>query len=209
MKLIYVVDPMCSWCWAFKPQLAEFLNQHPELDLQLILGGLAPDSDAPMPATQRSQIEQIWHQIAQQTGAEFNHQFWRENTPRRSTYPACRAVITAQLMRGLGSEMLSAIQLAYYTKALNPSDTEVLVALARELGIDTATFEQTLNSELVQQEFDEHLQSARKLGVSGFPALVLQHEGKYHALALGYSEAARIESRWQQIIQSDETLKNI
>jgi len=209
MKLIYVVDPMCSWCWAFKPQLTEFLNRHPELDLQLLLGGLAPDSNAPMPAAQRAQIEQIWRQIAQRTGAEFNHQFWRENTPRRSTYPACRAVITAQLMRGLGSEMLSAIQLAYYTKALNPSDTEVLVALARELGIDTATFEQTLNSELVQQEFDEHLQSARKLGVSGFPALVLQHEGKYHALALGYSEAARIESRWQQIIQSDETLKNI
>lgn len=203
MKLIYVVDPMCSWCWAFKPQLAEFLKKHPELDLQLILGGLAPDSNAPMPAAQRAQIEQIWHQIAQQTGAEFNHQFWRENTPRRSTYPACRAVIAAQLINdGLGLEMLSAIQQAYYVKALNPSDTEVLVELARELGIDPEAFERALTSNEIQQEFEKHLQTARNLGVSGFPALILQHEGRYHPLALGYSEAARIEARLQQAIQA-------
>jgi len=209
MKLIYVVDPMCSWCWAFKPELAQFLKQHPELNLQLILGGLAPDSNAPMPAAQQAQIEQIWYQIAQQTGVEFNHQFWRENSPRRSTYPACRAVIAAELINGLGLEMLSAIQQAYYLNAQNPSDTEVLVELARELGIDPEAFERALSSNEIQQEFDKHLQHARSLGVSGFPALVVQLEGRYHPLALGYSEAARIENRWQQIIQSEETLKNI
>jgi putative protein-disulfide isomerase len=209
MKLIYVVDPMCSWCWAFKPQLAEFLNQHPELDLQLILGGLAPDSDAPMPATQRSQIEQIWHKIAQQTGVEFNHQFWRENSPRRSTYPACRAVIAAEMINGLGHEMLGAIQQAYYLKAQNPSDTEVLVALARTLGMNPEAFERALISDQTHQEFDKHLRHARSLGVSGFPALLVQLEGRCYPLALGYSEADRIENRWQQFIQSEETLKNI
>ncbi|GAM76629.1 thioredoxin [Vibrio ishigakensis] len=52
---------------------------------------LAPDSDEPMPMEMRAAIESYWERISGLLGTEFNHDFWRNNTPRRSTYPACRA----------------------------------------------------------------------------------------------------------------------
>ena len=199
MKLIYVLDPMCSWCWAFRPQLQQFLNAHPELEVELILGGLAPDSDEPMPIAQRQQIEQIWHRIAEQTGAEFNYEFWHKNTPRRSTYPACRAVIAAEQLAGKAPEMVAAIQQAYYQLAMNPSDASTLIQLAVELGIGETDFAAALLSDEVDQHFQQDLARAGSMGVSGFPALVLELDGAQHALALGYTQCAKIEQRFNQL----------
>ena len=199
MKLIYVLDPMCSWCWAFRPQLQQFLDAHPELEVELVLGGLAPDSDEPMPLAQRQQIEQIWHRIAEQTGAEFNYSFWQNNTPRRSTYPACRAVIAAEKLAGKANEMVAAIQQAYYQRAMNPSDASTLIQLAVELGIGEADFAAALMSDAVDQRFQQDLARAGSMGISGFPALVLELDGAHHALALGYTQCAKIEQRLKQL----------
>lgn len=201
MKLLYVLDPMCSWCWAFRPELAQFLPNHPELELELILGGLAPDSDEPMPDQQRQQIEQIWTHITAQTGAQFNHQFWRSNTPRRSTYPACRAVITARQMGNRETDMVEAIQRAYYLEAQNPSDSSTLIQLAAGLGLNPEEFSTRLASEQIERELQLDLQRARRMGVSGFPALLLERNQMYQTLALGYTQSSKLEQRFAQLNQ--------
>jgi len=41
--LIYVVDPMCSWCWGFSPVLKELMRQYQgQISFQLMVGGLRP-----------------------------------------------------------------------------------------------------------------------------------------------------------------------
>jgi len=49
--LYYIHDPMCSWCWAFRPVWSAVQAQLPEsLQVKYLLGGLAPDSALPMEA---------------------------------------------------------------------------------------------------------------------------------------------------------------
>jgi putative protein-disulfide isomerase len=56
--LYYFHDPMCSWCWAFRPLWNEILTGLPEnVIVQRILGGLAPDTDQPMPIEMQIQIK--------------------------------------------------------------------------------------------------------------------------------------------------------
>jgi len=59
--LYYIHDPMCSWCWAFRPVWGEVQRRLPEtVSVTYLLGGLAPDSDAPMPeSTQHLTIKAI------------------------------------------------------------------------------------------------------------------------------------------------------
>ena len=90
-----------------------------------VLGGLAPDNDEPMPAALQEQIQAHWRRIRMDLGTEFNFDFWTENQSRRSTYPACRAVLAASL-QSHEEEMIEAIQRAYYLRAMNPSNVEVL-----------------------------------------------------------------------------------
>jgi len=45
LRLYYFHDPMCSWCWAFRPLWNEIVTGLPEnVFAQRILGGLAPDN---------------------------------------------------------------------------------------------------------------------------------------------------------------------
>jgi len=98
MRLNYIHDPMCSWCWAFRPVWTELQKQLPEsLQLRYLLGGLAPDSNIIMPADMQQMIQRHWQTIQKRVPAtQFNFDFWTQCRPRRSTYPACRAVIAAK-----------------------------------------------------------------------------------------------------------------
>jgi protein-disulfide isomerase-like protein with CxxC motif len=40
IQLIYVADPMCSWCYGFGPELQALLEMMPDANLDIIVGGL-------------------------------------------------------------------------------------------------------------------------------------------------------------------------
>ncbi len=188
--LIYIMDPMCSWCWAFSPQLKAVQARFRDLPVSYIMGGLAPDCADPMPESLAQQIQSTWHQIESRTGTAFNHDYWHLNRPRRSTYDACRAVIAAtRIQADAQAPMIEAIQQGYYLQAKNPSDRSVLVELAQRINLDPALFRQYLGDEMTQGMLQQHLAIKDSLGVQGFPTLMLQKGEELHCLSAGYRQA--------------------
>ncbi len=186
--LFYVHDPMCSWCWGHRPQWELLQIALPDsVSVKNVVGGLAPDSDEVMPLAQQKTISSYWKKIEGMLGIQFNHDFWPHNSPRRSTYPACRAVIAAR-WQGAEDKMIVAIQEAYYLKAQNPSDTGTHLLLAAELGLDTKIFAANYSSEKLERAFMQELQFARGLPINGFPSMVLQHQEQVHAIPLDYKD---------------------
>ena len=186
--LYYVHDPMCSWCWAYRPTWsvvrAELANL---VAVDYVLGGLAADTTQPMSSQMQQSIQAIWHRIETQLGTPFNHDFWRDCQPRRSTHLACRAVISAD-RQGCAEGMIESIQRAYYLNAKNPSDYPVLLSLAKEQCLDIVQFEADINSEIVQSELDSQIQFSKRLPIRGFPSLVLKiAPDQYLPVLLDYS----------------------
>lgn len=174
--LYYVHDPMCSWCYAFAPAMQRIEAALPaSLRVDYLLGGLAPDTDQSMPPRVREYIQQTWRRIQTVVpGTEFNFEFWTRCTPRRSTYPACRAVLAAKHFDPvLERPMIGAIQRAYYREARNPSELGTLCALASEIGLDREAFGEWLTGEECETLLTREIATARRLGVAGFPTLVL------------------------------------
>jgi len=187
--LYYVHDPMCSWCWAFAPVLGQLLERVPAgIEVRRLLGGLAPDTDEPMPEDLREMVQGSWYRIKQHVPeTELNFDFWTVCVPRRSTYLSCRAVIAARRQGGnFEQAMNTAIQRAYYTQARNPSDADTLVALAREIGLDTAAFANALRSAEVDQELEEEILQAREMDIESFPALVYVDARGPRPIAIDY-----------------------
>jgi len=191
-KLYYIHDPMCSWCWAFGETWQQIQTKLPTgIQIIRLLGGLAPDNDQAMPEETQQQVKQAWRQIEQRLPHKrFNFEFWNKNQPRRSTYPACRAVIAAR-QQGVEYDLLmtQTIQNGYYQQARNPSDDVTLIALAEELGLDKAQFEQQLNTTETQHRLQAEIQQSRQLKVSSFPSLVLQHNGAFWPVEIDYNDA--------------------
>ncbi len=191
--LYYLHDPMCSWCWGFASALGDLLEKLPaDVRVNRVLGGLAPDTNEPMPVDMQKTIEATWRRIQDRIpGVDFNFDFWTRCAPRRSTYPSCRAVIAArQQGEEFDKRMTTAVQRAYYTQARNPSDETTLVELAGEIGLESASFKETFHSEAVQQQLMLEIQAARDLNVSSFPSLVLKAgESEWH-IPVDYTDSA-------------------
>lgn len=188
-RLYYFHDPMCAWCWAYRPVARDLFAQLPVgVDVEKVLGGLAPDTDEPMPADMRAFLVNTWQKIHAEFGTEFNFDFWRDSAPRRSTYPACRAVIAAA-KQGRGDEMHEAIQKAYYLRALNPSDGEVLCELAADIRIDEYRFAIDLESTETHVALHEQIAFTRQVGVRGFPSLALGIGDTLAPLRIDYRDA--------------------
>lgn len=173
--LYYVHDPMCSWCWAFRLSLNTLIEELPkEINIIRLLGGLAPDSDLPMPENTREYVLQNWRAIEKQVPeTKFNYDFWEKCKPRRSTYPACRAVIAARKQKDVfDTAMTLAIQEAYYLEARNPSDYETLINLAEEIGADKNKFSEDVRSTETDKILEEEIQQSKSLDLKSLPSLL-------------------------------------
>ncbi|MDX2319494.1 MAG: DsbA family protein [Moritella sp.] len=188
-KLYYVYDPMCSWCWGYKPVWHKIKQAvADDVDIIYVLGGLAPDTDEIMPEMMQAQIASYWKKIEKYLGTKFNYEFWTENTPRRATYPACRAILAARY-QGAEQVMLDAVQMAYYLEAKNPSDNPVLITLAKQLGLNIAQFEIDFLSSQTQQALLTEVAFARKIGGDSFPSLFIDKAGKIVEIPINYENA--------------------
>jgi putative protein-disulfide isomerase len=172
---------MCSWCWAFRPSLNALLAELPkQIEVIRLLGGLAIDSDDPMPEEIRTYVQANWQRIEEQVPeTKFNYDFWKQCQPRRSTYPTCRAVIAArQQGKEFDQAMTLAIQQAYYLQARNPSDISTLTELAVEIGLDKEKFIASINSAETDERLQQEIKQSRQLGLNNFPSLLLDTGNK-------------------------------
>lgn len=189
--LYYIHDPMCSWCWGFTQTYEKFIEKLPErFEVKRLLGGLAADSDEPMKDETKIMVQSAWHKIEKTIpGKKFNFDFWQFNTPRRSTYPACRAVIAARTQgEEFDVKMTSAIQTAYYQNAQNPSDINTLLGLAGELGLNKTLFRKDINSPKIQEILLHEIKLSRSIRAKSFPSLILNTHQSLFSIPIDYCD---------------------
>lgn len=55
--LLYIADPMCSWCWGFSPIIEKVRDHFGEaLPMELLMGGLRPGTEEPMTLGQQCPV---------------------------------------------------------------------------------------------------------------------------------------------------------
>ena len=182
---------MCSWCWGFSKtwdKVKKELNS--DIEIIYVLGGLAPDNNEIMDERMREYVQMNWKKIEKRIpGTRFNYNFWQECQPRRSTYPACRAVLaTNNQDKNLESNMINKIQQGYYLQAKNPSEDDVLVGFANELGLDIKRFGIDLNSEETNKRLMQNIELAGSLNIYGFPSLILHANNTSKHIVIDYND---------------------
>ncbi|MAC84857.1 MAG: DsbA family protein [Arcobacter sp.] len=200
--LYHVHDPMCSWCYAFKPTLDELRkNLKDNIKLVHVVGGLAKHSNEDMPLNQQEMISNIWYEIEAKVGTKFNHDFWKNCKPRRSTYLSCQATMLARY-DNKEEEMIEAIQEAYYLKAMNPSDSSTLVQLAKQIGMDEVKFEKDLHSEKIEKDLMDELNLRRSINVRSFPSLVLKYKKETYPINIQFGDYKAMLAQIEDMIEN-------
>ena len=193
--LYYVHDPMCSWCWAFWPTWLKVLSELPcHINVSYLLGGLAPDSNLPMPLETQKYVRDNWIKIQKVVpGTQFNYDFWTLNEPRRSTYLSCRAVISAKKQHpDFEVLMIEGIQKAYYLNALNPSNEDTLINIAQDIGLNEELFRQDIKSTEINDLLLDQIHTIKTISISGFPSLVFVKKNNFKRIKIDYLNSNNI-----------------
>ncbi|MEO5698130.1 MAG: DsbA family protein [Burkholderiaceae bacterium] len=202
MNLIYVGDPMCSWCYGFAGPLDELLADPRDaapLQLAIVLGGLRPFTTEPMNAARISEIEGHWHHVAQASGQPFAQS---PNTAMHQpgfvydTEPASRATVT---VRSLWPKHVwryfKAVQEAFYADGRNVTDAAVLADIAAQLGLPRAEFESAFASQPMRDATLRDFEQSQNWGIRGFPTLVAEHDDHLHMVGSGYMPIATLREK--------------
>jgi putative protein-disulfide isomerase len=206
IRLVYIADPMCSWCYGFGPQLSALLAQIAPFAMRLVMGGLRAYNTKVMDEALKTTLREHWQHVREASGLPFaDNQFARSDFVY-DTEPACRAVVTVREQnpeRAL--EYFYATQAAFYRDGRDVTQGEVLADIAAELGLARAPFALAWQSEAMKETTREDFLLSQRFGVSGFPTLAMEHGGQLYLVANGFTRAEVLAERVAQIAASSAT----
>ncbi len=172
--LLYVADPMCSWCWGFTPVIRSIAKQYGNrLPIWIIVGGLSPGETTPLSDNKKASIREHWDHVHEATGQPFDYKFFEREDFIYDTEPPSRAVVaTRQIDPFRTRDFLELLHGAFYRDNRDITDTKTLAKLAQEFGFDRQEFFNVLESEAVKKVTKKDFITSRKMGIRGFPSLV-------------------------------------
>ena len=195
-KLIYVGDPMCSWCWGFAPEI-ETLSA--ELPVEVVVGGLRPGPSAQeLEDRMAGFLRSHWIEIAEKTGQPFNTHFLdRRDGWLYDTEPAAVAVtLLRESHQPSTLDYFTEVQHAFYAEGRDITDFDVLTDIAAPHGVDAARFRADLDTPEAKKRAWADFSRARNWGISGFPALIAKLEDEQLTLiARGWTRADLVQTR--------------
>lgn len=208
MHLIYVGDPMCSWCYGFGKELSSVLEADPDLSMQIVVGGLrAGGTEVLDEAGKRFRLTH-WARVEAASGLPFN----REALMARKgfvydTEPICRAVVAARSIAPAAPllDVFRSLQRAFYVDGLDTTDPETLARVTADAltaaghPTSAATVLENYQSATTIAETRDDFATARRWGISSFPALLMAVNNELHHVVPGYASAAEIRSGIQAL----------
>lgn len=201
-EIIFVADPMCSWCWGFSPVIRQVQSQYgADIPVKLVVGGLRPNETRVMDDGMKSYIRNHWHHVAEASGQPFNEGVFERDDFVYDTEPSCRAMVTMRHLRpDLVMDYLEKVHHAFYVENRDTTDPNVLAALAAEFDdLDAESFLTVFGSEDMLRDTWKDFTHSRALGVSGYPAVLLREGEQHGMLTMGYAPFERLNpvlARW-------------
>ncbi len=200
-KLIYVGDPMCSWCYGISENMSEIKNSYKsKLDFEIVMGGLRPYNTQTMSELKDFLIHH-WEDVNRASGLPFSYGILDKDDITYDTEPPCRAVM---LVRNKYPEkafsFFKEVQKAFYVENKNlhllNSYEEICVNLDIPYEFLKSSFDQTQSKNLIKKDFER----SAELGVNSFPTLLLEKDGKLHVLAKGFATVSEIQEKVTRIL---------
>ncbi|TXD39820.1 DsbA family oxidoreductase [Lujinxingia vulgaris] len=181
-------DVVCPWCYIgkrrFESALSDFRNAHPEVEVNIAWRSFELDPGAPQQRTEPmvehlakkygmsvARAREIQTQVsdaARDEGLAFD----LDAAKSGNTFNAHRLIHLAQ-EKGLGDAMKERFLKAYFTEGKAIGDSEVLLPLADEVGLERGDAEAALHDEATSRAVRDDEALASELGIRGVPFFVI------------------------------------
>lgn len=182
-------DPICPWCYIGKKRLDEVVALRPNVPIEIRWRAFQLNPDMPTIGMERraylnakfggaERADQVYGHI-KQVGQDVGIDFRFDAIPRTpNTIDAHRLIRKAQEAgRQVAEAVVSRLFRAYFLDGVDIGDTEALIAVAADAGMDTDALRTYLESNEDRKEVQAEDVFGRRLGINGVPCFIVA--GKY------------------------------
>ena len=195
--LLYIADPMCSWCYGFAPVIRAIADRYaPEIPVRVVLGGLRPGETRPSRGKDMEYLRQAWANVGALSGQPFDTQFFEREGYVYDTEPASRAIVTIRhVFPDEALPFLERLASSFYAENRDITDPGVLGDIAREAGFNRDEFMGAFESDAARLETRQDFERCQKAGIRGFPTLLAGAAGQgYRLVTQGFCALDAIEA---------------
>ena len=211
-EIIYIGDPMCSWCWGISPALIKLRDHYrdKEVGYRVVVGGLRPGGGDPWNDQMKDFLKEHWGHVTEMSGQPFGYKLMERDDFNYDTEPACRAVVAARpLVNEQEMEFFEEIQRKFYVESEDPGTNEFYQSICEKFGVDYQKFLERFESEEVRYETRNEFMLNRQWGVQGYPTIVLLHQDQLFMIAHGYATFEQMQAQVDKTIAREaESEKN-
>ncbi|MCB5451485.1 MULTISPECIES: DsbA family protein [Vibrio] len=198
----YFYDPMCGWCYGSTP-LVELIASSSKYQLIMHSGGMLP---AKLIAPSfRQHILNSDRRISEQTNAQFGQDYIERVADNEQlvldSYLPTRAILVGESLGLDPFDMLKAIQKAHYIEGKAVNTLSSLEELAVQLGLDQQLWREKMQTgdPLEDAEIDISHQMMTRLGVQGYPTLMIEDNGEFKRLP--HTEFYGRTEQWKTLLE--------
>ncbi|MDH4261791.1 MAG: DsbA family protein [Spirochaetia bacterium] len=203
VEIIYVGDPMCSWCYGISSALIQ-LRDHflqTKIPFKIVVGGLRPGGGGKWDINMKEMLKHHWEQVRQKSSRPFGYKLFELESFNYDTEPPCRAVVAARPLIGAAEmEFFEAIQRKFYVESENPASLDFYKSICDEFKINYSEFKTRFENEEVKDETFMEFDLNRKWGVQAFPAVILSKNNKRHFITHGYSSFEKMKNMIEKLM---------
>lgn len=195
-QVIYVGDPMCSWCWGIAP-VVEHVSRRDDITLRVVVGGLRPGPSAePLDDRMRAMLSEHWGKVEEVSGQPFDLSgLDRENWVYDTELPAIAVTTMRHLAEAETLRFFTELQRAFYADRVDITDIEVYPPLLAGYDVAPDEFMKAMRSDEGRTRAWEDFAESRELGVLGFPTILLQHGDSTQVLSRGYATSQHFDDQ--------------
>ena len=207
IKLLYVYDPLCGWCYGFGPVVEKIeKNYKADVDVEIISGGMVMgDRIAPV-GNMAEYILQAIPRLERMTGAEFGEpykQLLKEGTyVTSSEKPSVALCVYKSFKKDSVVSYGHTIQTSFYKYAKDLNNDTLYADIAKTFGIDRTQFLNRMKDSTYLNQAHAEFKQAAALGVTGFPTLLMKQGNGYVKISEGYASYETIEKYIQKELKS-------
>jgi len=194
LKIIYVYDPLCGWCYGFSPVMVEVYEKYKDrIDFEVVSGGMVTGDRVGPIGEIAGYIKQAYKTVEDRTGIKFGEAFLtdvlEEGSPIfSSTEPSIAMSVFKTYQPEKALLFAHALQKAIYKDGIHPTSLEDYRPYVEQFGINPEAFIQKIKEEKAVEATNQDFQRTADFGVNGFPTVFIEKEGEYYVLTRGYTD---------------------
>ncbi|WP_276133636.1 DsbA family protein [Polluticoccus soli] len=173
-KLLYIMDPLCGWCFGFSPVVLKLRDEYKDVfDVNVIPGGMMIGTRVGPASNMASYILTAYQRVEDMAGVKFGEPYLdmlRDGTEMLDSEPPCRAIHTFQQAHPYQAlDFAHELQLKQFQEGKSFNDLNTYRELATQFSTDADHLVNQMETEEARYGTRGDFQWVQSAGITGFP----------------------------------------